>query len=192
MVSPGILLRAARRSGHLTQEQLAQRTGVDQARVSRSEHGQESPRFATVDRLLSGSGHRLYAAPTRRDDAATAAVRIRAGLERGDRHGALRHLLQLNDDLLAEQGLVRGVLAVTAPESTGQKVWDAAIAALVSWRLGEEQVPLPGWVAEPSRRLLRSQVLRVDPADPAPAQGDVPEEFLRHGVLAWRDTFASV
>ena len=192
MISPGVLLRAARKSGNLTQDQLAQRTGVDQARVSRSEHDQESPRFATVDRLLSGSGHRLYAAPTRRDDAATAAVRIRARLERGDRHGALRHLLQLNDDLLAERGLVRGVLAVTAPESTGQKVWDAAIAALVSWRLGEEQVPLPGWVAEPSRRLLRSRVLRVDPADPAPAQGDVPEEFLRHGVLAWRDTFASV
>ncbi|MCM6761545.1 helix-turn-helix domain-containing protein [Rathayibacter sp. ZW T2_19] len=192
MISPGVLLRAARKSGNLTQDQLAQRTGVDQARVSRSEHDQESPRFATVDRLLSGSGHRLYAAPTRRDDAATAAVRIRARLERGDRHGALRHLLQLNDDLLAERGLVRGVLAVTAPESTGQKVWDAAIAALVSWRLGEEHVPLPGWVAEPSRRLLRSRVLRVDPADPAPAQGDVPEEFLRHGVLAWRDTFASV
>jgi transcriptional regulator with XRE-family HTH domain len=192
VASADVLLRAARKSGHLTQEQLAQRTGVDQPRVSRSERTQENPRFETVDRLLSGSGHRLYAAPTRRDDAATAAVRIRACLERGDRQGALRHLIQLNDDLLAEKGLVRGVLAVTAPESTGQKVWDAAIAALASWRLGQEQVPLPEWVSEPRRSLTRSRVLRVDPADPAPGRDDVPEEFLQHGVLAWRDTFTSV
>ncbi|WKK73443.1 hypothetical protein Q0F99_04990 [Rathayibacter oskolensis] len=104
----------------------------------------------------------------------------------------MRHLIQLNDDLLAEKGLVRGVLAVTAPESTGQKVWDAAIAALASWRLGQEGVPLPEWVAEPSRTLSRSRVLRIDPADPVPGADDVPEAFLQHGVLVWRDTFASV
>ncbi|WP_162240198.1 helix-turn-helix domain-containing protein [Rathayibacter sp. Leaf296] len=192
MASAAVLLRAARRSGRLTQEQLAQRTGLDQARVSRSEHDQESPRFDTVDRLLSGSGHRLYAAPTRRDDAATAAVRIRTCLGRGDRHGALRNLIQLNDDLLGEKGLVRGVLAVTTPESTGEKVWDSAIAALVAWRLGQERIPSPEWVAEPSRTMSRSRVLRVDVADPVPGRDDVPEEFLQHGVLVWRDTFGSV
>ena len=192
MTKPGTVLRAARKSRHLTQEQLARRCGLDQARVSRSERDEETPGFDTVDRLLAGAGHRLYAAPTRRDDAATAAVRIRASLERGDRHDALRHLIQLNDDLLAEKGLIRGVLALTAPESTGQKVWDAAIAALASWRLNQERIPLPDWVAEPSRTLSRSRVLRVDPADPAPAGAEVPEEFRQHGVLAWSDTFASV
>lgn len=192
MNSAGNVLRAVRKSRHLTQEQLALRTGVDQARVSRSERDHDSPRFDTVDRLLAGAGHRLYAAPTRRDDAATIAARIRVSLERGDRHGALRHLIQLNDNLLAEKGLVRGVLAVTAPESTGQKVWDAAIAALASWRLQQEQIPLPDWVAEPGRTLTRARVLRVDPADPVPAESDVPEEFRQHGVLAWRDTFESV
>lgn len=192
MGTAGVALRSARKSRKLTQSQLALRTGLDQARVSRSERDDEVPRFDTVDRLLAGSGHRLYAAPTRRDDAATAASRIRRSLERGDRHEALRHLIQLNDDLLAETGLVRGVLAVTTPERTGQKLWDAAIAALVSWRLQQQQIPLPDWVADPGRTLQHAHVLRVDPADPVPGPADVPEPFRRHGVLAWHATFASV
>lgn len=192
MSTAGITLRAARKSRKLTQAQLAVRAGVNQARVSRSERDDEVPRFDTVDRLLAGSGHRLYAAPTRRDDAATAASRIRDSLERGDRHDALRHLIQLNDDLLAETGLVRGVLTVTAPELTGQKLWDAAIAALVSWRLEQDRIPLPDWVADPGRTLRHAHVLQVDPADPVPGEAEVPDAFIRHGVLAWRDTFASV
>ena len=101
-------------------------------------------------------------------------------------------MIQLNDNLVAEKGLVRGVLAVTEPEPTGQKAWDAAIAALVAWRLNEEHVPLPEWVTTPGRTLGRTRVLRVDPADPVPTVEDVPAEFLDHGVLAWRDTFTSV
>ncbi len=79
-----------------------------------------------------------------------------------------------------------------APERTGQKVWDAAIAALAAWRLNQEGVPLPDWISEPSRMLTRARVLQVDPADPVPALADVPDEFREHGVLAWGDTFASV
>ena len=192
MAEVGTLVRAARKSRRLTQAQLAARAGLDQARVSRSEDATEKPRYDTVERLLAGAGHRLYAAPTRRDDAATIATQIRDSLKRGDRALALRYLLQLNDNLVAEKGLVRGVLAVTEPELTGQKAWDAAIAALVAWRLNEEHVPLPEWVAAPERKLDRARTLRVDPADPVPIRADVPGEFLEHGVLAWRDTFASV
>lgn len=192
MTDAGALLRAARSSRRLTQEQLADRAGVDQARVSRSESGRESPRFDTVDRLLAGAGYRLYAAPTRRDDVATTAGRIRQSLEQGDRHTALRHLIQLSDDLLAEKGLVRGVLAVSPPGTTGEKVWDAALAAVTAWRLNEDQIPLPAWVSEPSRTLAPPRVLQIDEADPVPAPTDVPVEFGQHGVLAWADTFSSV
>lgn len=191
-VTAGTLVRAARKSRGLTQRQLASRTGIDQAHVSRAESGAEDLRSGTIDRLLAGSGHRLYVAPTRRDDAATIATQIRSSLEAGDRQLALRHLIQLNDNLLAEKGIVRGVLAVAEPELTGQKVWDAAIAGLVAWRLKEEHVPLPVWVDEPRRILDRARVLRVDPADPEPTREDVPQDLLDHGVLAWQDTFASV
>ena len=164
---------------------------MDQASVSHHERGRDAA-FSTVDRLLAGTGHRLYAAPTRRDDAASAAVAIRDHLRARDPDRALRALLQLNDDLTAEHGLVRGILALAEPEPTGNRIWDAAIAALVAWRLNHEQIPLPAWVDDPDRALADPTVFRVDPADPAPGRDDVPDEFAERGVLAWADTFASV
>lgn len=192
MSDSAVVVRTARRCRGLTQAQLAERTGVDQARVSRVEHGHEKPSFDTVKRLLAGTGHRIYAAPTTRDDAATIATRIRDSLRRQDLQLALRYLIQLNDNLVAEHGIVRGVLAITEPILTGRRLWDSTIAALVAWRLNEENLPLPGWVTDPTRKLDRARVLRVDPADPVPETEDIPAEFIQHGVLAWRDTFASV
>ena len=149
--------------------------------------------FDTVERLLAGAGHRLYSAPTQRDDAATAAAEIRTHLGAGDKDGALRALLQLNDNLVAERGLVRGVLGLAEPESTRNATWDAAIAGLVAWRLHEDGLPSPEWVTGPSRYLSTPATLDIDPAaDPPPPPSDVPDEFAKRGVLAWRDTFASV
>ena len=192
MNAAATLLRSARKNSGLTQEALASRVGVDQARVSRSEGGQESPRFETVDKLLAGTGHRLYSAPTRRDDAATIASHIRESVAAKDSRRALRQLIQLNDNLIAETGLVRGVLGLAEPESTGKKLWDAAIAGLVAWRLNEQSLPLPAWVSTPERKLERSRPLSADPADPIPQRSDIPDEFAERGVLAWRDTFESV
>ena len=87
---------------------------------------------------------------------------------------------------------MRGVLGLAEPESTGDPVWDAAVAALVAWRLGAESIPLPAWVDEPGRFLGVPRMLEVDPADPMPPRSEVPDEFAERGVLAWRDTFASV
>lgn len=192
MTDIGTLVRAARRSRGLTQHELAQRAQVDQSRVSRSESRDEDPRFATADRLLAGAGHRLYSAPTRRDDAATAATSIRELLREGRPDSAFRHLVQLNDDLVAERGLVRGVLTLAEPEPTGDSVWDAAIAALVAWRLDDDGLPHPAWLAKPDRTLAIPQPLLVDPADPVPSAADVPPQFAARGVLAWEDSFASV
>lgn len=191
MATASTLLRAARKSRGLTQRQLAGRADLDQAAVSRAENGRDIE-FGTVDRLLAGTGHRLFAAPTRRDDAATIAAEIRERLASGDRENALRALLQLNDNLTAERGLVRGVLGLARPDSTRDAVWDAVIAALVAWRLNEENLPLPDWVRADDRYLTRPRALIVDPADPIPAVTDVPAEFTERGVLVWRDTFASV
>jgi transcriptional regulator with XRE-family HTH domain len=184
-------LRAARKSSRLTQRQLAMRARVDQAAVSRSEGGRDAE-FATVDHLLAGAGHRLYSAPTRRDDVATVAAEIRQQLRAGDKDRALRALIQLNDNLVAEHGLVRGVLGLAEPESTNDPVWDAALAALVAWRLGEEGLPAPDWVDAPRRFLSQPRGLGVDAADPIPSKAEVPDEFAQRGVLVWRDTFASV
>lgn len=191
MTNASVLVRAARKSRGLTQKDLAQRTNVDQGRVSRVESGREAE-FSTVERFLSGTGHRLYSAPTRRDDAATIAASIRGYLRAGDKYSALRELIQLSDNLSSEHGLVRGVLGLAEPEPTGDRVWDAALAGLVDLRLSEVGLPAPAWVDAPNRRLRSPRTLDVDPADPIPAPADVPGEFLERGVLVWRDTLASV
>lgn len=191
MTIASILVRAARKSQGLTQTQLAARAQVDQSAVSRSERGRDAD-FRTIARLLAGAGHRLYTAPTRRDDAATVASEIHSRLNAGDKDRALRALLQLNDNLVAERGLVRGILALAEPESTRDPVWDAAIAGLVAWRLNEEGLPLPDWTLARNRYLREPTPLDVDPADPVPSEADVPDEFAERGVLAWRDTFESV
>jgi transcriptional regulator with XRE-family HTH domain len=186
-----VLVRAARKSRGLTQEELAKLASINQGSVSRSERGRDAE-FRTIDRLLAATGHRLYSAPTRRDDAAAVAAEIRTWLLAGDKDRALRALLQLNDNLVAETGLVRGVLGLAEPESTKDPVWDAAIAALVAWRLTDEGVPMPDWVDLPGRFLPEPRALEVDPADPVPPESEIPVEFAKRGVLAWRDTFASV
>ncbi|WP_372969600.1 multiprotein-bridging factor 1 family protein, partial [Microbacterium sp.] len=53
MTNASVLLRAARKSRGLTQKDLAQRTNVDQGRVSRFESGREAE-FSTIERFLSG------------------------------------------------------------------------------------------------------------------------------------------
>lgn len=185
------LVRAARKSLGLTQRVLADSALLDQGHVSRVENGQEAE-YSTVERLLGASGHRLYSAPTRRDDAASIAAAIRAHIRRGDRHSALRELIQLSDNLSAERGLIRGVLGLAEPEPTGDAAWDAALAALVDLRLSEAGLPLPDWVTASARRLPRPRTLDIDPADPVPTDADVPPEFLQRGVLLWADTLASV
>jgi len=191
MIESATLVRAARKSRRLTQQELAERTRIDQGSVSRFERGRDAD-FNTVDRLLAGAGHRLYSAPTRRDDAAAVAAEIRDRLRADDKDRALRALLQLNDNLVAEQGLVRGILGLAEPEPVGDPTWDAAIAALVAWRLREEGLPVPAWVDGSSRVLAAPRLLAIDPADPLPPASEVPAEFAARGVLVWRDTFASV
>jgi transcriptional regulator with XRE-family HTH domain len=191
MTNASTLVRAARKSKQLTQEQLAQRARLDQASVSRSERGRDAE-FRTVGRLLAGAGHRLYSAPTRRDDAVTVAAEIRKQLRDGDKDRALRALIQLNDNLIAERGLVRAVLCLAEPETTKDPVWDAALAAVVAWRLRDEGLPTPDWVDASGRFIPEPRGLGVDTADPVPPVSEVPEEFAKRGVLVWRDTFTSV
>lgn len=192
MADIATLVRSARRSRRYSQRDLARRAGLSQSRVAIAENAHEDPRFDTASRLLAGAGHRLYAAPTTRDDVATIAAEIRHALARGDRGLAFRYFVQLSDNLVAEHGLVRGVLAITEPESTGSKTWDAALAALVDYRLNQEGVPAPDWTGAPNRRLERTRPLLVDPADPVPLRDEVPAEFRAHGVLVWRDSLESV
>lgn len=185
------LIKTARSTRGLSQIELAERTGFDQAVISRYERG-SGVRFSTLDKILGYTGNSLYLAPTIGLSADQAAILIAKYLKATDTQSALRVLIQLNDDLQRERGITRGILGLSEPATTGNKVWDAAIAALVAWRLNQEALPLPEWVDNPQRFLAKNHVLTFDPADPLPTESETPDEFLKRGVLVFEDTFRSV
>ena len=49
----------AREENHMTQEQLAEATGIHQADISRLEHGPANPSLRTLKRLAAGLGMTL-------------------------------------------------------------------------------------------------------------------------------------
>ena len=57
------LLRDARRKAGLSQRALAERAGVPQPTIAAIESGRQSPRFATLERLLRACGYELDMAP---------------------------------------------------------------------------------------------------------------------------------
>lgn len=75
-------LRRARRRAGLTQQALADRTGMSRLRVSRIETGEVTPRSDTLDALLRACGRRLASLPDRVvDDGALSAIRELLAIE---------------------------------------------------------------------------------------------------------------
>ena len=62
-MTPDRLLREARRAAGLTQAEVARRMGTTQPVVARLEAPGANPRFATLDRALRATGHRLESQP---------------------------------------------------------------------------------------------------------------------------------
>jgi transcriptional regulator with XRE-family HTH domain len=191
-LSAAQLIRTARRNAQLTQGELGRRANIDQSRISKAEAGNQVPTFDSVERLLRSAGCRLISVPTTRDDAATIGAAIRDAIQDGLDARAVRLFIQLSDNLVAEHGAVRFALTLSEPEKTGLKHWDAALAALVEYRLNEERLPIPEWVQSSARFLGKSWTLGAGPYTFTPDVARVPQEFLRRRVLADRDTLVSV
>jgi transcriptional regulator with XRE-family HTH domain len=81
-VDPRRDLLRARRAARLTQRELADRTGIDQAVIARIESGATSPRSETLGRLLAATGHRYELVAESPPDVDRAA--LRAAMALGD------------------------------------------------------------------------------------------------------------
>jgi transcriptional regulator with XRE-family HTH domain len=185
------LLRETRLAAGLSTRSLARRAGTPPARVSEVERAVHDPSVGTLDRLLRSARCQLAVLPTRAPTAATVALAIRDSLSDGP-HGeerSFRALVALSDGLGDAALDVRVALCVSPAPPTGDRRFDAAIAAVVDHHLSRSRLPLPAWVQEPTRSL-------PDPWVPDPYAGDgiaaeTPEAFLRHGVLLAERELAS-
>lgn len=138
-------LRAARRAAGLTQTELARRLGVDQSQVARAESGRVELSAANLDRYLRACRFRLVAVPTVRATAVELARAIRDALLANESDSAVRFLIQLSDNLVAED-LPYVTSLVTTPADTGDQRFDAAIAGIAEWRLLQRDLPVPAWI----------------------------------------------
>jgi len=104
---------------------------------------------------------------------------------------AFRRLIQLADNLAAEHGAARVRLTITEAVSTGSAHWDAAIAALCEYRLDAENLAVAEWIitrpGTPERPWTPKTSAYNIPADTS----DVPNEFLKRGVLVKAATLVS-
>jgi hypothetical protein len=165
---------------------------VPQSALSEIESGDRSPTWETVDKILRSTNSSLIVIPSRRDDACASAAHIAAAAAHGDKQRAVREFIQLADNLAGEHHEVRFALAICEPAPTGTKHWDAAIAGLVAHRLQEENLPVPQWARDPSRRLKKSWTFgEGDYTTPVPREL-VPQAFLDVNVLIDPDTLVSV
>jgi transcriptional regulator with XRE-family HTH domain len=145
------ILGQARRGTALTQAKLGRLSGERQGFISRAETGRQDLTVSVLNRLVHASGWRLTLLPTQSGTAADAAQECRAQLKSQSFDGPYRAVVQLADDLAREHGAERVALTVTPPAPTGDHRYDAFIAGVVEHRLGEEDLPVPRWLASAAR-----------------------------------------
>jgi len=130
--------------------------------------------------------------PTVRSDAARIAVEISEAVSAVDHALTFPLFLQLADNLAAEHGATRVGLTLTEPVPTGSAEWDSAIAALCEHRLTKDKLPVPDWIAGRTGNREKTWSPHTSDNDIPPDLSQVPEEFLRRGILIEAATLESV
>jgi len=186
------LIRQSRQAKGLTQRDLAARVGLPQSTVAAIEAGRRDPSSTTLARHLRSTGHRLITVATTGGTAAEAAEEIAVALAAGNESGAFRSLIQLCDDLAAEQGPIRLALTLTAAPLIGDRRYDAFIAAAAEHYLAVEDLPAPSWTSQPERFARPIWFVAGIPGYEADAYRTAPISFVRHGVLVNASELSSV
>lgn len=188
-------LREARLKRGMTQHEVAEAMGTTQSAVARLEGGRTSPRLETLRAYAVAVGGWLTLETP--DPLLECANRVRDALADRDADTALRAVIQLVDDVRAADGLDEALRR--EPPSTGDRRWDAAIAAAAAWAARQRGADAPGWAAAPSRFLDGPWFPVADILGHPPSAGlaahllaAAPADFFGRGVIIDIDTLESV
>jgi transcriptional regulator with XRE-family HTH domain len=179
-----MLVRQARARSGLSQRALAERAGDHQPNVAAIESGARDAYVATIARLVEASGGRLGVLPTTAATVAEVAVEMARLLAGGRTRLAYRTVLGFHDDLVRQDPATRVALCVMPPPPTGDRRYDALLAALVEHDLGAERLPVPAWARDLDRDAGGWWVEDL-PAMREAVRAATPPAFVRHGV--WLD-----
>jgi transcriptional regulator with XRE-family HTH domain len=197
------LLRELRRRHVLTQRELAKLAGVPQPTIAAIESARREPSLSLLSRITESAGETLDVrlSPLDRHGIVAAASTI-AGLLAGRLHpdrtkdvredGALRVVLDLRDGLRRADAGEFHRRVEPAPNSTGDRRWDALLAAVVEDECARRSLAPPRWTNDPTRFAkpiwFLSKVRELHGWELANAPG----AFVRHGVLAAEQELESV
>lgn len=184
-VVAGVLVRQARALSGLSQRALAERAGDHQPNVAAIESGARDAYVSTVSRLVEAAGGRVSVLPTTTAAVAEVALEIAQLLAGGGARRAYRTVLGLHDDLVRADPASRVALCVMPPPPTGDRRFDALMAALVEHDLERDRLPVPLWAKDPGRDAGGWWVEDLPELREAVRKA-TPPAFARHGV--WLDS----
>ena len=178
-MSAGKELSRARIESDFTLRKLAAFADTSSAAISQIETGKRGVSFERLQSLLKLTGHRLVSIPTKDKTPGEVAEFISNALIAGKHLQAYRGFIAYSITLLRLDPAVRLALTLNRPESTGDAVYDAAIAALIQHWLSHDSLPIPTWVNEETFSLPVPTAL----GEYVPKYEEVPPAFLEHNVL---------
>ena len=176
-------LNRARRESGLTLRKLAAFADTSSAAISQIETGKRGVSFERLHSLLNLTGHRFITIPANAKTPAEVAESIQNALDGEKPLWAFRAFLAYSQILKSLDPVVRSALTLNGPETTGDPIDDASIAALVRFRLSVDSLPLPGWLDDPQFFLPTPTLLGASFSDVIPLEVEVPTAFLHHNVL---------
>lgn len=197
-MSASTAVRTARTQAGLSQSMLARRAGVAQSTVSRIEHGELDPTWATMTSLLAAAGWAADPARTGAADliaADTAARVMGASLRRGDVESAIRDLTEAVGRLLRFAQVIDGDIPgwVTSPPAEGHldSAWLTYLATAFAYALETTDRPIPSWMRD-AKRLPEETVFGDDPSPAFRAwlRARTPGTFLDKNILSRPEDWA--
>jgi transcriptional regulator with XRE-family HTH domain len=188
------LIRTARHSAGLTQQELARHADTSQSAVAAYESGARVPTLTTLTRLCDACEHdiQLSAQPRMRRGAASLAElaeTIEQDLRDNLETDALRLLFGFADDFRGSSRPGRIALLAQEPPPTGDARFDAALAGVAELFAAEAGLPAPAWVNGSSRFVEPWWFVASRPAFHAYTLAHTPAVMARHGVLMAREVF---
>ncbi len=190
----GRLIRQARRSARLSQQDLAELTGLHQPGIAAIESAGHDTRVERLERILGAVHQRIIAIPTTAPSAAEVADALfdicrTPSTDRARENKALRALIGFSDRLAEAEPATRVALCVTPAAPCGDPRFDATLAGIIDYHLRRDRLPVPAWVD--NRDLVLDEPWapsRYTDTDTA----EIPAALRRRNVLLATTELASV
>ncbi len=193
------LLRTLRREQGLSQRALAGRAEVPQPTIAEIEAGRREPTISLLSRIAESVGLSLEVRLVPLDPSSAVAT----GRTIADRlagpapvrlreDGALRALIDFRDTLGRSSLEECARLVASPPGTTGDRRWDALLAAVVEDECARNGCSSPRWTNETKRFIKPFWYLSEVPALHDWEAANSPAAFVRHGVLAAEEELESV